>query len=194
MQPVVSIILPTFGRLQYLRPTVVSVYRQTFQNWELIVSDDGSDAETRSYLCTLEADSRVRLLWLTHSGIPAIVRNAALREARGEYIAFLDSDDLWAPDKLITASRSDPAFSTHVRLELHGGFPTSTAPDSPWLSHFSGLGCPCNGAVFERLVTGPVVIRTPSSSLRGNWSRGRAASTRPFAPAKTTIGGYGWHW
>ena len=82
MQPVVSIILPTFGRLQYLRPTVASVYRQTLRDWELIVADDGSDRETRGYLRTLEADSRVKLLWLTHTGIPALVRNAALREAR----------------------------------------------------------------------------------------------------------------
>ncbi len=96
----VSIILPTFGRLEYLRATVASVYRQTLQDWELIIADDGSDAETRAYLRTLEADSRVRLLWLTHTGIPAVVRNGALREARGEYVAFLDSDDLWAPEKL----------------------------------------------------------------------------------------------
>jgi len=55
----------TFGRLQYLRPTVASVYRQTLQDWELIVADDGSDAETRAYLRTLQTDSRVTLLWLT---------------------------------------------------------------------------------------------------------------------------------
>jgi glycosyltransferase involved in cell wall biosynthesis len=84
MQPVVSIILPTCGRLQYLRATVDSVYRQTFRDWELIVADDGSDAETKGYLRTLENDSRVTLLWLTHTGIPAVVRNAALGRARGE--------------------------------------------------------------------------------------------------------------
>src|SRR5580698_5420059 len=100
MQPVVSIILPTFERLQYLRATVASVYRQTVQDWELIVADDGSETETRAYLRTLEADSRVKLLWLEHTGIPAIVRNAALHAARGEYVAFLDSDDLWTPEKL----------------------------------------------------------------------------------------------
>ena len=55
-QPLVSVILPTFGRLEYLRPTVASVYRQTFQDWELIVADDGSDAETLAYLRTLETD------------------------------------------------------------------------------------------------------------------------------------------
>lgn len=160
MQPVVSIILPTFGRLQYLRPTVASVYRQTLQDWELIVADDGSDAETRAYLRTLEADSRVTLLWLTHTGSPAIVRNAALHEARGEYVAFLDSDDLWAPDKLsrqVTLLRSRPRCGWCYTAVSHidrSGQPMAEPVFGPWL--------PCEGAVFERLVTGPVVIRTPS--------------------------------
>ncbi len=160
MQPVVSIILPTFGRLQYLRPTVASVYRQTLQDWELIVADDGSDAETRGYLRTLEADSRVRLLWLTHTGIPAIVRNAGLLEARGEYVAFLDSDDLWAPEKLsrqVAILRSRPMCGWCYTAISHingSGEPLTEPVFGPWL--------PCDGAVFERLVTGPVVIRTPS--------------------------------
>jgi glycosyltransferase involved in cell wall biosynthesis len=156
----VSVILPTFGRLQYLRPTVASVYRQTFQDWELVIADDGSDTETRGYLTTLEADSRVKLLWLPHTGIPAIVRNAALREARGEYVAFLDSDDLWAPDKLaqqVAALRSRPmcAWCYTAVSHIDGSGQLLTEPlFGPWR--------PCDGAIFERLVTGPVVIRTPS--------------------------------
>jgi glycosyltransferase involved in cell wall biosynthesis len=158
--PVVSIILPTFGRLAYLRSTVACVYHQTLQDWELIVADDGSDAETRAYLRTLEVDSRVRLLWLTHTGIPAIVRNAALREARGEYVAFLDSDDLWAPEKLsrqVVMLRSRPLCGwcyTGISHIDGSGQPLVEPVFGPWL--------PCDGAVFERLVTGPVVIRTPS--------------------------------
>jgi glycosyltransferase involved in cell wall biosynthesis len=160
MQPVVSIILPTFGRLQYLRPAVASIYHQSLQDWELIVADDGSDAETLAYLRTLEADSRVRLLWLEHTGIPAIVRNAALRAARGEYVAFLDSDDLWAPEKLsrqLAILRSRPRCGWCYTAVSHidrSGQPMTEPVFGPWL--------PCDGAVFERLVTGPVVIRTPS--------------------------------
>src|SRR6516225_703931 len=110
-KPLVSIILPTFGRLKYLRPTVAAVYRQTLEDWELIIADDGSEEATRAYLRTLEGDRRVELVWLAHTGIPAIVRNAALRRARGEYVAFLDSDDLWAPEKLsrqVATLRSRP--------------------------------------------------------------------------------------
>jgi glycosyltransferase involved in cell wall biosynthesis len=109
--PEVSIILPTFNRLRYLRPAVDSVLAQTFSSWELIVADDGSHGETATYLATLADPPRVRVLRLPHSGNPGAVRNAALRVASGEYIAFVDSDDLWLPEKLamqIAALRSRP--------------------------------------------------------------------------------------
>jgi glycosyltransferase involved in cell wall biosynthesis len=159
-RPLVSIVLPTFGRLQYLRPTVASVYRQTLQDWELIVADDGSDEETRAYLRTLEGDHRIKLVWLAHTGVPAIVRNAALREARGEFIAFLDSDDLWAPEKLarqVATLRSQPTCGWSYTAVSHideSGQPLAEQPFGPWI--------PYSGAVFERLVTGPALIRTPT--------------------------------
>jgi glycosyltransferase involved in cell wall biosynthesis len=156
----VSIVLPTFGRLKYLRPTVDSVYRQTLQDWELIIADDGSDEATKQYLRTLARDGRVKLVYLAHTGIPAIVRNAALREARGRYIAFLDSDDLWAPEKLLRQVetlrfRGSCRWCYTAVSHIDGsGQPLTEPVFGPWL--------PCDGAVFERLVTGPVVIRTPS--------------------------------
>jgi GT2 family glycosyltransferase len=98
-QPVISIIMPTFNRLQFLRPAVDSVFAQTFTEWELIIGDDGSGPETSAYLQGLD-DPRVTVLWLPHTGKPSVVSNIALREARGEFVAFLDSDDLWLPKKL----------------------------------------------------------------------------------------------
>ncbi len=98
-KPDISIIMPTFNRLQFLRPAVESVFAQTFTDWELIIGDDGSGAETRAYLQGLD-DPRVRVLWLPHTGKPSVVSNIALREATGEFVAFLDSDDLWLPNKL----------------------------------------------------------------------------------------------
>lgn len=95
----VSVIVPVFNRLKYLRAAVDSVFGQRLSAWELIMADDGSGPETRDYLRTHD-DPRVRVLWLPHTANPAAVRNAALREARGEYVAFLDSDDEWLPDKL----------------------------------------------------------------------------------------------
>jgi glycosyltransferase involved in cell wall biosynthesis len=97
--PAVSVLMPTFDRLQFLRPTIASVFAQTLTDWELIIADDGSGEETRAYLRSI-ADPRVRVLWRPHSGRPGVMLNAALREARAEYIAYLDSDDLWLPRKL----------------------------------------------------------------------------------------------
>jgi len=97
--PQVSVILPSFNRAQYLRLAVDSVFAQTYADWEMVIADDGSGEETRSYLQSL-APSRVRTLLLPHRGNPSLVRNAAIRAARGRYLAFLDSDDLWAPAKL----------------------------------------------------------------------------------------------
>jgi glycosyltransferase involved in cell wall biosynthesis len=101
MSPLVSVILPTFNRLQYLPDAVASIFAQTFEDWELLIVDDGSDAETKAYLQTLDDPPRVRLIHLPHTGRPAVVRNTALREARGEYVAFMDSDDIWMPRKLM---------------------------------------------------------------------------------------------
>jgi len=98
--PSVSVILPSFERLAYLRCAVASVLAQTRSDWELVIADDGSGAAVRAYLLELAADSRIRVLRLRHSGHPAAVRNAALRLAAGEYVAFLDSDDVWLPRKL----------------------------------------------------------------------------------------------
>lgn len=78
---------------------MASVFAQTCTNWELIIADDGSGEETREYLRSIESP-RVRIVWLSRCGNPSRVRNAAIAAARGRYLAFLDSDDVWAPSKL----------------------------------------------------------------------------------------------
>jgi glycosyltransferase involved in cell wall biosynthesis len=111
MTPLVSIVMPTCNRLQYLRAAIGSVFAQTVPDWELIIADDGSDKETRSYLQSLTESPRVRILLRPHCGVPAVVRNAGLAEASGAYVAFLDSDDEWMPQKLerqLTALRARP--------------------------------------------------------------------------------------
>lgn len=96
--PEVSIVLSTYNRRPLLHRSVDSVIAQTFRDWELIVVDDGSTDDTREYLEALE-DPRVRPIWLEHGGVTS-ARNAGLRLARGEWVAFHDSDDLWLPEKL----------------------------------------------------------------------------------------------
>lgn len=97
--PTVSVVIPTFNRTGLLREAVGSVLAQTYTDWELLIADDGSGEETRAYLATLD-DPRVTVILNAHGGGPAAMRNCAVARARGEWIAFLDSDDLWMPEKL----------------------------------------------------------------------------------------------
>ena len=98
--PCVSIILPTYDRLKFLPATIESVRQQTFEDWELLIADDGSGPELHAYLTSLHDPPKTKVLWLNHSGNPPAVRNVALHEATGDYVAFIDSDDVWLPQKL----------------------------------------------------------------------------------------------
>jgi glycosyltransferase involved in cell wall biosynthesis len=153
----VSILMPTFNRLQYLAPAIESVLAQTLPDWELIIADDGSDSPTRTYLEGL-ADRRIRVLWLTHSGKPAVALNVALRSARAPYVAFLDSDDLWLAHKLETQVAS---------LQRHAGrrwscttFALVDASGRPLNTPRAHWPAPA-GWVRERLLT-DAVIAMPS--------------------------------
>ncbi len=97
--PLVSVIVPTFNRLHYLQEAVESVRNQSYRRWELIVVDDGSADDTVAFVRSLR-DPRVTIVTLAHRGVVAHVRNTGITRAKGEYVAFLDSDDLWMEDKL----------------------------------------------------------------------------------------------
>lgn len=97
----VSVIIPTYNSATYIEKTVKSVLQQTYENLEIVMVDDCSKDNTREVLGRIaESDSRVRLFFQEKNGGAAVARNTAIKEAKGRYIAFLDSDDLWEPDKL----------------------------------------------------------------------------------------------
>jgi len=98
MNPKVSVVIPTYNRAEKVRPTIESVLSQTFTDLEVIVVDDGSSDGTREILGRVYGD-RIRYLFQNNQGVSG-ARNKGITEARGEWIAFLDSDDLWEPDKL----------------------------------------------------------------------------------------------
>ncbi len=95
--PVVSVIIPTYNRLDSLQKTVDSVLSQTFSDFELIIIDDGSTDDTFSRFNN--AKLPVRYYYQPHLGVSA-ARNRGIRLSKGNYIAFLDSDDLWMQEKL----------------------------------------------------------------------------------------------
>lgn len=113
MSGMVSIIMPSYNTGKFIAETIDSVIRQTYTDWELIIVDDCSTDDTLEVLksnslidCLPGAGgdgihkSRIKLFCNEKNSGAAVSRNRALRGARGKYIAFLDSDDLWAPDKL----------------------------------------------------------------------------------------------
>jgi teichuronic acid biosynthesis glycosyltransferase TuaG len=97
----VSIITPAYRAAAVIGETIASVRGQTHQNWEMLIAEDCGPDETRDLVRGWQAkDDRIRLIALDRNGGPSAARNAALREARGRWLAFLDSDDLWLPEKL----------------------------------------------------------------------------------------------
>jgi len=158
--PTVSIILPTFNRLKYLRPAVDSIFTQSFADWELIIADDGSDEETRTFLGTLAILPQVKVLWLSHMGRPSAVRNAALREAQGEYVAFLDSDDLWLPSKLGVQIQSLRCRS--ARKWAYTGFTIVDAAGDPRPGERDGRRPAPDGWILEQLLRMEAIVASPT--------------------------------
>ena len=98
-EELVSIIMPSYNTGKFIKETINSVIAQTYSNWELIIVDDCSTDNTDEIVKSINDNRIIYLKNETNSGA-AISRNKALREAKGRWIAFLDSDDLWKNDKL----------------------------------------------------------------------------------------------
>ena len=101
MEELVSIIMPSYNCGEYIKESIRSIQAQTYKNWELIFVDDCSRDDTISIVKNLQlSDNRIRLFQNKINSGAAVTRNNALIEAKGKWIAFLDSDDLWEPTKL----------------------------------------------------------------------------------------------
>lgn len=96
MSPLISVIMPTFNRAEYIREALDSIKRQTFKDYEVIIVDDGSTDNTKEILENYEG---IHYIFQEHGGISK-ARNTAIKAAKGKWIAALDSDDLWKEEKL----------------------------------------------------------------------------------------------
>lgn len=99
MKELVSIITPTYNCSKFIGATIESVLSQTYKNFEMIIVDDASTDDTESVVKSYK-DRRIKYIKLKTNSGPAVARNTAMEEAKGKYMAFLDSDDLWVPSKL----------------------------------------------------------------------------------------------
>lgn len=100
MSDMVSIIMPSYNTAKFIKETIESVLAQTYANWELLIVDDCSTDNTDEVVQEYINDSRIRYIKNERNCGAALSRNRALQEAKGRWIAFLDSDDLWMHEKL----------------------------------------------------------------------------------------------
>lgn len=100
MDELVSIIMPSYNTAKFISETIESVLAQTYSNWELIIVDDCSTDNTDEVVKSFLSDDRIKYIKNEKNSGAAVSRNRALREAKGKWVAFLDSDDLWFPEKL----------------------------------------------------------------------------------------------
>jgi glycosyltransferase involved in cell wall biosynthesis len=136
-KPFVSVVIPTYNRLRQLCTALDSVLAQSYSSFEVIIVDDGSDDGTREHIERLitgrfESDRPVRYIFQANQGSSA-ARNRGIAEARGQWIAFLDSDDLWYPDKLQWQVRAVETYKgvcgaciTDARLITNSGTETTS--------------------------------------------------------------------
>jgi glycosyltransferase involved in cell wall biosynthesis len=102
-KPIISVVIPVYNRANLLKEAVKSVISQNFIDFELIIADDCSEDDIKKAIEAIPFIENINLKYIRlqkHSGMPGFVRNCGCKIAEGRYIAFLDSDDLWLPDKL----------------------------------------------------------------------------------------------
>lgn len=163
--PHVSVVTATYNRANVLRFTIESLQRQTFAGWELLVVGDACTDDTADVVSSF-GDPRIRFVNLAvNSGEQATPNNEGVRQARGEYLAFLNHDDLWTPEHLATCLRAigdaDLVWTLTVAIDAH---------DAPQLS---GV---CAGERYE-----PYVVAPASSWFM---RRALATSVGPWRPAR----------
>lgn len=140
--PLVSVIIPTYNHADFIREALESLRAQTFENWEAIVVNNFSEDDTILVVNSFK-DSRIRLENFHNNGVIAASRNLAISLAKGKYLAFLDSDDTWFPEKL---EKCVGLLNADVDLVCHG---LRTFGDGLEYDFFGG---PESRATFESLL------------------------------------------
>ena len=96
----VKVVLPNYNSAAYVSETIDSVINQTFKNWELTIVDDNSNTETQKVLKNYIDHPNINIIWLKKNKRTGFCRNLAIRNSKSDYIAFIDSDDVWEKEKL----------------------------------------------------------------------------------------------
>lgn len=167
MAGLVSIIMPSYNTANYIAESIQSVLAQSYTDWELIIVDDCSTDDTDKVVTPYLSDERIKYLKNEKNSGAATSRNRALREAKGRWIAFLDSDDLWMPDKLKKQinfmEKNDYHFSYTNYAEIDTGDNrngvTVTGPKKITKTGFFNYCWPgCLTVMYDRDVVGLIQI------------------------------------
>ena len=124
--PIVSIVIPTYNHAKFISKALKSVIDQTYKNWEAIIIDNESIDETYKLINNFN-DQRIKYFKIANDGVIAKSRNLGINEAKGEWIAFLDSDDWWTKDKLEVQTQEPTKFVSGVQERLEN-LPLLDAP------------------------------------------------------------------
>lgn len=124
-EPLVSVIMPAYNAEKYIEQSIDSVISQTYANWELLITDDRSIDSTQQIVKKIaHKDNRIKLFINTENGGAGVARNNSIKKAKGRYIAFLDADDQWLPEKLTTQicfmRKNDYAFTFTAYQRIEG--------------------------------------------------------------------------
>ena len=145
----VSIIMPTYNCGAFIGETIATVQAQTYSHWELLVVDDCSTDDTAEVVASLaKSDPRIRYVRLETNSGAAMARNRAMELAQGRYMAFLDSDDLWHPDKLrrqidfMTSRGAAMSCTAYAQIDEQG-VPTGKIVRSPARTSYNRLLLDC---------------------------------------------------
>jgi glycosyltransferase involved in cell wall biosynthesis len=138
-QPIYSVVIPLYNKQRHIKDTIDSVLNQIYQDFEIVVVNDGSTDDSAKVVESIK-DDRIRLIHQKNAGV-AVARNTGIKQARAEYIAFLDADDIWLPNhleeikQLIQKFSEAKAFSTAYEARTKNKIYKkifSTLPEDPW--------------------------------------------------------------
>ena len=161
-QPLVSIIMPAYNAELHIAESIESVISQTYSNWELLITDDRSTDATQQIITEYaNKDSRIKLFINEQNGGAGVARNNSIKQSVGRFIAFLDADDLWLPEKLATqisfmlSNNYAFTFTGYQKLESENLKGTVTPPQ---FTTYNKLLCSnvigCLTAVYDSKVLG----------------------------------------
>lgn len=177
MNDLVSILTPTYNTEKFIRSTIESAQNQTYTNWEMILVDDASTDNTVSIIEEfVKKDSRIKLFKLPQNRGNGFARNAALEKSTGKYIAYLDADDLWFPEKLekqiqfLKANNLHFTFSFYDSIDEEGNDLNRRVESPNPLTYKQLFFCNYVGnltAIYNAEYFGKIILET--SQKRQDW-------------------------